>query len=187
VVGGLWAQEIVDQVAFGGSLDRWGVRPRELRGLVGIAFAPWLHRGFEHLAANTLPFLLLGGLVMRRSASAFALATLGSALVGGLGAWLFGASGSVHIGASGLVFGYFGFLAGLAYLERSLSSVLVALVVAFLYGGLLWGVLPRSGDVSWQTHLFGLAGGFGAAWLSVRGLSLRLRLRRPRVGRAARV
>jgi membrane associated rhomboid family serine protease len=186
MVGGLWAQEIVDQVVFGGSLDRWGVRPRELGGLVGIVFAPWLHRGFEHLAANTLPLLLLGGLVMRRSVSSFALATLGSALVGGLGAWLFGASGSVHIGASGLVFGYFGFLAGLAYLERSFSSVLVALVVAFLYGGLLWGVLPRSGDVSWQTHLFGLAGGLGAAWLAVRGLGLRLRLRRPRAARSAR-
>ncbi|HEU4536243.1 MAG TPA: rhomboid family intramembrane serine protease [Polyangiaceae bacterium] len=184
MVAGLWAQEAVDQLVFGGSLDRWGVRPRELSGLVGIAFAPWLHRGFEHLAANTLPLLLLGGLVWRRSVGAFALATLGAALVGGLGAWLFGASGSVHIGASGLIFGYFGFLAGLAYLERSLSSVLVAMVVAFVYGGMLWGVLPRGGDVSWQTHLFGLAGGMAAARLWVRGLGFRLRPRRARAVRA---
>jgi membrane associated rhomboid family serine protease len=66
------------------------------------------------------------------------------------------------------VFGYFGFLAGVAYLERSLGAVLVALGVAFVYGGMLWGVLPRSGDVSWQTHLFGLAGGLGAARLAAR-------------------
>ncbi|HEU4409914.1 MAG TPA: rhomboid family intramembrane serine protease [Polyangiaceae bacterium] len=184
-VGTLWAQEIVDQLAFGGGLDRWGVRPRELAGLRGIAFAPWLHGGFEHLAANTLPLLLLGGLVLRRSTFAFVLATLASALVGGLGAWLLGASGSVHIGASGLVFGYFGFLAGFAYVERSLGSVLVALGVAFVYGGMLWGVLPRSGDTSWQTHLFGLVGGLGAAKLWA-GPGLRLRLpwrrgaRRPR-------
>lgn len=168
MVGALWAEELVDQVVFRGGLDRWGVRPRELAGLWGVAFAPWLHRGFDHLIANTVPLLLLGWLTLRRSVGAFALTTLCAALAGGLGAWLFGAGGSVHLGASGLVFGYFGFLAGVAYLERSLGAVLVALGVAFVYGGMLWGVLPRSGDVSWQTHLFGLAGGLGAARLAAR-------------------
>ncbi len=185
VVGALWAQELIDQLAFGGALDRFGVRPRELGGLAGIAFAPWLHRGFEHLSANTLPMLLLGGLILRRSTGAFLFASLAAALGGGLGAWLFGASGSVHVGASGLVFGYFGFLAGLAYVERSLGSVIVALGVAFVYGSLLWGVVPGAAHISWQTHLFGLAGGLAAAKLWA-GPGWRLpRLRRGRgLGRA---
>lgn len=185
-VGLLWAQEIVDWVIFGGRLDSWGVHPRSIAGLAGIAFAPWLHRGFEHLSANTVPLLLLGGLILYRSTGAFLLTTAAATLIGGLGAWLLGASNSVHLGASGLVFGYFGFLAGLAYVERSLRSVLVALGVAFVYGGLLWGVLPRSGDTSWQTHLFGLAGGLLSArlWAGpklrfVRGRFRRLPRRRP--------
>lgn len=179
-VGLLWAQEIVDWAIFGGRLDSWGVRPRSLGGLAGIAFAPWLHRGFEHLSANTVPLLVLGGLILYRSTGAFLLTTSAAALIGGLGAWLLGASNSVHLGASGLVFGYFGFLAGLAYVERSLRSVLVALGVAFVYGGLLWGVLPRSGDTSWQTHLFGLAGGLLSArlWAGPKLRFMRGRFRR---------
>ena len=49
---------------------------------------------------------------------------------------------TIHIGASGLIFGFFGYLLLRGYFERSVSSVLVALLVAVLYGGALWGVLP---------------------------------------------
>jgi membrane associated rhomboid family serine protease len=69
----------------------------------------------------------------------------------------------VHIGASGLVFGYFGFLLLRGYFERSIMSIVLSLGVAFIYGGIIWGVLPSQPGISWQGHLFGFIGGVIAA------------------------
>jgi len=161
----LWAIEAVDYYALGQSLDRNGIRPRSASGLVGILAAPLLHHGFAHLAANTLPLLVLGGLVIMSGAADFLAVTLVSALVGGLGVWLFAPSNTVHLGASGLVFGYFGYLVMRGYYQRSFVALLVAAAVVVLYGGMLWGVLPTQPGVSWQGHLFGFLGGALAARL----------------------
>ncbi len=82
--------------------------------------------------------------------------------VGGSGVWLLGRS-AVHIGASGLVFGYFGYLVARGWYERRLGSILLAIAVIILYGGLILGVLPARGLVSWEAHLFGLIAGILAA------------------------
>ena len=160
-----WAVELVDWIIFRGALDRFGVRPRTVVGLWGILFAPFLHAGFTHLLANTVPFLVLGWFVMVRRLQDFLSVTVITAVISGLGIWLTGASHSVHIGASGLIFGYFGFLLLRGYFERSLSSILWSVFVVFLYGGMLWGVLPRGMGISWQAHLFGFIGGGLAAYL----------------------
>lgn len=162
-VGLLWAIEIVDAVLFQGSLDRFGVRPRSMEGLVGVAFAPLLHMGFGHLIANTLPLITLGWLIMLRETRDLVVVTVLAALVSGLGTWLIGASYSVHIGASGVIFGYFGFLLLRGYFERSVLSIGLSLVVAAVYGGMLWGVLPSGYRISWEGHLFGFLGGVLAA------------------------
>lgn len=162
-VGLLWAIEIVDAVLFQGSLDRFGVRPRSMEGLVGVAFAPLLHMGFGHLIANTLPLITLGWLIMLRQTRDLVVVTVLAALVSGLGTWLIGASYSVHIGASGVIFGYFGFLLLRGYFERSVLSIGLSLVVAAVYGGMLWGVLPSGYRISWEGHLFGFLGGVLAA------------------------
>ena len=126
---------------------------------------PFLHRGFGHLVANTIPIVVLGWLVMlRRTADIFTVAAV-TLIVGGLGIWLFGASNSVHVGASGLIFGFFGFLLARAYFERSPASIALAAVVLLLYGGIIWGVLPGQVGVSWLGHLFGFIGGILAAYL----------------------
>lgn len=171
VLGGLlalmWGVEIVD-FFLRGRLDWFGIIPRTTVGLGGIVFAPFLHGNFRHLIANSVPFIVLGWLVMLRCTSDFWVVSGVSMLVGGFGAWLFGAPRSVHIGASGVIFGYFGFLLVRAWLEKSVSSILLALIAAGLYGGLIWGVLPLQRGVSWQAHLFGLIGGGIAAWLLAR-------------------
>jgi len=162
----LWGLEIVDQIVLDGSLDRFGIRPRTVRGLVGIVASPFLHGGFAHLAANTGPLVVLGALVMARGVRDFLFASVVIAVVGGLGVWLVAGSASVHIGASGVVFGYLGFLVLVGLLEKSLVGVLVSVGVGLAYGGLLWGVLPGQPGVSWQGHLFGaLAGLLAAKWL----------------------
>lgn len=173
VLGGLvvlmWALEIIDCLFLHQSLDRYGVQPRRLVGLRGIVFAPFLHAGFRHLGANTVPLIVLGGMILARRLSDFVVVTVVAAVIGGLGVWLFGRSHTVHIGASGLIFGYFGFLLTCAVLERSARSIAAAVAVILLYGGLIWGLRPFQGQVSWLGHVFGLLGGVEAAhWLARR-------------------
>jgi len=161
----IWLLEIIDWLFLDGSLDRYGIKPRSFTGLSGILFMPFLHKGFGHLLANTIPFLVLGALVMMNGIDRFFIVTGLEMVVGGLGVWLFGSSGSVHIGASGIIFGYFGFLLTSAYFERSLRAIIIALAVLVFYGGILWGLLPFWIGVSWLGHLFGFIGGVLAAYL----------------------
>lgn len=161
----LWMIEIVDVFVFRGALNSYGVRPRNLDGLQGILLMPFLHGSFAHLAANTLPFVTLGWLIMLREVSDFFVVSGLTMLVSGLGVWLIGAPNSVHIGASGLIFGYFGFLLLRGYFERSFTSILLSLIVGFFYGSLIWGVLPSQPGVSWQAHFFGFVGGVLTAQL----------------------
>jgi len=163
----LWLLEAVDWLVFHGKLDNFGVWPRTAVGLWGILLGPLLHVGFGHLAANTLPFLALGWFVMVRRLSDFFVVTAVTAVVSGLGIWLIAPAGTVHLGASGLIFGYFGFLLLRGYFERSFSSILWSILVLFLYGGMIWGVLPQRYGISWQAHLFGfIGGGMAAYWLT---------------------
>lgn len=165
----MWILEIVD-IFLGGTggrcagLNQFGIFPRQTAGFLGILFAPFLHGGFGHLIANTVPFITLGWLVMLRRTADFWIVTAIAILVGGLGTWLFGSPGC-HIGASGVIFGYLGFLLSRGYFERRIGSILFSLIVLLLYGGLLWGILPTVPMISWQGHLFGFIGGVVAAKL----------------------
>ncbi len=161
----MWAIEIVDTIVPVIDLQRHGIRPRSLEGLEGILFAPFLHGGWDHIIANSVPFLILGLLVMVRGVGWFALITTIIAVVGGAATWIL-ARGANHIGASGVIFGYMGFLIAAGFFERSLKAVLIAGAVGFLYGGVLFsGVLPSDPGVSWEGHLFGAIGGGVAARL----------------------
>lgn len=161
-VGLMWGLEILD-IFLGGALNRYGIRPHSLIGLRGILFAPFLHGNLFHLAANTVPFVILGWLVMLRRTSDFFTVTAVVMLVAGLGTWLFAPSYTNHIGASGVVFGYLGFLLTRGYFERSFGSILLSVIVGLFYGSMIWGVLPGQIGISWQGHLFGFIGGIIAA------------------------
>jgi membrane associated rhomboid family serine protease len=158
-----WVLEIIDQVVLNNSLNNLGIKPRRITGLRGIILAPFLHGNYQHLISNTIPFITLGWLVMAHKIKDFWFVTLLTMLVGGGGVWVFGATNSVHIGASILIFGYLGFLLFRGYFQRDLRSISLSLLVCFLYGSLVWGVLPSDSRISWQGHLFGFIGGFIAA------------------------
>ena len=159
----MWAVELVDLVP-GTDLDQWGIRPRQARGLVGIVTAPFLHDGLGHLISNTIPFLVLGGLIAAGGVARYVQVTVAITLIAGLGTWLIGPARTDHIGASGLVFGCLTYLLARGVFERRPTYLLVGVVVLFFYGGVLWGLLPRPG-ISWQGHLFGALGGIAAARL----------------------
>ncbi|HLV71783.1 MAG TPA: rhomboid family intramembrane serine protease [Vulgatibacteraceae bacterium] len=153
----MWAQEIVDSLP-NVDLDQYGIRPRTDEGLVGIAAAPFLHGGFDHLMANTGAFLVLGVLIAVTTRR-FWWVTVGVAVLGGFATWLVAGANTVHIGASGLVYGYAAFLVAWGVLSRRVLSVVVAVVVVLMYGGIVVGVLPGQPGISWQGHLFGALAG----------------------------
>lgn len=153
----------VATVLSGGSLLALGVIPRTSAGLRGILFAPFLHGGLNHIVANSIPFVVLGWLVMLRDSRHFLTVSLYSMVGSGIMAWLLGAPGSVHIGASGVIFGYLGFLMLSGWFARSFSSILISVAVTVMWGGILLGVMPGQAGISWQAHLGGFIGGVLAA------------------------
>ncbi len=160
-----WIVTIVNEILLRGTLTQFGIYPQRTIGLRGILFAPFLHGGFYHVAANTLPFIVLGWLVMLRNLKDFYVVSAIAALSAGLGTWLIGNPYSVHIGASGVIFGYFGYLLFRGYFERSFVAIAISLAIGVTYGGLIWGVFPTRSYISWEGHLFGFIGGIIAAKL----------------------
>ncbi|MBX6382275.1 MAG: rhomboid family intramembrane serine protease [Microbispora sp.] len=160
----MWTIEVVDYME-NGRLDRYGIIAHEPDGLPGILFAPFLHAGFGHLMANSLPLLILGFLAAIRGIGRFLGASLVIIVVSGLGVWFTSPPHTLTIGASGLVFGYFGYVVARGAFDRRALDIVLGVVVAVLYYSILWGALPTQPGVSWQGHLFGLIGGVIAAWL----------------------
>jgi membrane associated rhomboid family serine protease len=166
----LWLIELWDSLS-GHRLDDNGIRPLETDGLWGIAFAPLLHSNWQHLIANTGPALVLGFLMTLAGLSRFIFATAIIWFVGGFGTWLIGNTGAPpgvetnHIGASGLIFGWLMFLIVFGFFTRKVWEIVVGVVVLFVYGSVLLGVLPGTFGVSWQGHLCGAIAGVLAAYL----------------------
>lgn len=160
----LWLVQLVDR-APGMDLGRNGIVPRTLSGLDGVLWAPLLHNGSGHLVANTLPFIVLGGLVvLLRGTRQWVTATLFIWVAGGAATWLLGRPATLHIGISIVIFGYVGLLIAVGLFERRPKGLLVAAFVVLTYGvSLFWGMLPIRDEISWEGHLFGLIAGIVAA------------------------
>ncbi|NEP41602.1 MAG: rhomboid family intramembrane serine protease [Okeania sp. SIO2H7] len=158
----LWIIEAIDWL-HPLPLDIYGIIPRTEIGLRGIFLAPFLHGNFAHLSANTAPLIVFGWLILLAGVGDFLFVSAVAMLTSGAGTWLIGAPGSVHIGASGVIFGYFGFLLLRGLFDRSPMSIILSLIIGFLYGGFIWGVLPNQPGISWEGHLFGFLGGVLAA------------------------
>jgi membrane associated rhomboid family serine protease len=170
----LWIIELFDSLS-GHHLDNNGIRPLETDGLPGIIFAPLLHSSWQHLMANTGPALVLGFLMTLAGVSRFIFATAIIWILGGFGTWLIGNIGAPtyngmqvetnHIGASGLIFGWLTFLIVFGFFTRKVWEIVVGVIVLFIYGSVLLGVLPGTFGVSWQGHLCGGIAGVLAAYM----------------------
>ncbi|MGW0603202.1 rhomboid family intramembrane serine protease [Streptomyces sp. NPDC002644] len=164
----LWALEITD-VLLGNSLDRFGVMPRDPGELVDVVPSAFIHFGFAHVAANTVPLLVLGFLAALGGVRRFLAVCALIVVADGVGVWLISPAGVNTAGVSGVIFGLFGFLLVSGFVERRPLGVLVAVLITAVWGGsVLAGLSPNQTGVSWQGHLIGLLAGVAAAFLLAR-------------------
>jgi len=141
-----------------------GIRPRLGEGLVGIVTAPLVHGSWGHLLGNGPALLVLGTALVYGTPYAARIALPAIWLVSGAAVWLF-ARDAVHIGASGLTYGMMFFVFVIGTLRRDRQSIALALLVFFLYGSMIWGVLPLAAGVSFEYHLAGAVTGIVCAFL----------------------
>jgi len=159
----LWAVKLAEYLG-GVDFIQFGIYPRQAGGLAGILSSPFIHSSFAHLFANTAPIIVIGTMLLygypRAAKVLLPVVYLGS----GVAVWLF-AREAYHIGASGLAFGMLFFVLTVGVLRWDRRAIALSLVVFFLYGGMVWGILPVAREVSFESHLSGALIGFVLAFL----------------------
>jgi len=160
----LWAVQIINWL-LQYRLNKFGIYPRHLRGLPGIFATPFLHNDFNHLFFNSVPFFILANLILLHGEAHFFLVSLIIVIVSGIGVWVFGQS-AIHIGASGLIMGYFGYLLAEAYYGLTATTVILAIIALYYFGGLIFALIPGGRrEISFSGHFFGCLSGILAAYL----------------------
>ncbi len=142
------------EVKNGYNFNNFGIYPRSLTGLKGILFSPFIHGDIKHLYHNSAPlFVLLFSLFYFYRRIAWKVFLYGTLLTGTL-TWVIGRQ-SYHIGASGIIYLLFSFVFFSGILRKNYRLVAVSLMMIFLYGSMVWYVLPVKESVSWEGHLSG--------------------------------
>ncbi|WP_321374616.1 rhomboid family intramembrane serine protease [uncultured Draconibacterium sp.] len=158
----LWIVKIIEQTS-GLSFVEFGIYPRHINGLQGVLFSPFIHSDFSHLISNSLPFFILGFMLIyfyrRISYRIFFLLYI----LSGISTWFMGRE-AWHIGASGVVYALaaFHFVSGI--IRSDVRLLTLSAIVVFLYGGLVWGLLPIRPEISWEGHLSGAIFGVAMAF-----------------------
>jgi membrane associated rhomboid family serine protease len=165
IVAIMWLLEAVNSLDSNALSTHDGIYARNVDHLWAIFTAPFLHFSFQHLIANTIPFVFMGVIIALQGARRLLLVTLIIVVIGGLGTWLIAPANSDTAGASGVVFGYATYLFARGFFDRSALELLTGLVVGVVWGGaLLSSIVPHYG-VSWQGHVCGAIAGVIAAYL----------------------
>ncbi|MHB0754262.1 rhomboid family intramembrane serine protease [Polaribacter sp. M15] len=147
------------EIQFGYNFNKYGVYPRTLKGFRGVFFTHFIHSNTQHLFNNTIPlFVLLCSLFYFYRDIAFQTLILGGFFTGVL-TWLI-AKNAYHIGASGVVYMLFSFIFFSGLIRKHYRLVAQSLIIIFLYGSLIWYVLPIKEGMSWEGHLSGFLVGF---------------------------
>ncbi len=142
---------------------RLGIFPREVDGVWGIFFAPFIHGDIGHLLSNAAPMFLTLWMMLYFYPRVALRGFLLIYFLTGLSVWLFGRS-VYHIGASGVIYGLVAFIFWSGIFRRNLKSIVLSLIMVFLYSGMIFGILPNERGISWESHLFGGVVGILVAW-----------------------
>lgn len=153
----MWVVKSVE-LFFDLDLYKWGIFPLTAKGLAGIFFSPFIHGDINHLINNTIPILVLGTTLFYFYREVARIVLFLSVLITGLWVWVF-AREAFHIGASGVVYSLAAFLFASGAIRKHPRLMAISLLVAFLYGSMVWGIFPIKERVSWESHLMGSLSG----------------------------
>ena len=169
----MWLVFFAEQLFTGINWVRLGVFPRTTQGLVGILFMPIVHapKDINHILNNSLPILALTATLVYFYRDIALRIFILSWVLTGLGVWIIAANNnSYHIGISGIIYALAAFIFFSGVIRKYLPLQAMALFVAFVYGGMLWGVFPTEERISWEGHLSGaVVGLILAIWYSDKG------------------
>ncbi|WP_191602312.1 rhomboid family intramembrane serine protease [Marinomonas algicola] len=155
----LWAVFLIDTLLIGINFNYFGIRPRNIEGLMGILLSPFLHASLYHLLSNSMAILILGSLLKTAiGPSKLRLVMIFGAIGSGVGVWLL-ASNALVVGASGMVFAFLGYLFADALFNPSLRSWLFAILSFFAYGSALFSLVSFLPHISWSAHFWGFTTG----------------------------
>lgn len=169
VVSFMWLVKITE-VLFETDFHFLGIFPREPSSLTGIVTSPFIHSGFRHLFNNTIPLFILGTALFYLYSQVSFRVLFWIMLLTGFAVWITGRP-AWHIGASGIVYGMASFLFVSGIIRRYIPLMGLSLLVAFVYGEMVWGIFPGFRmDISWESHMLGAAAGLLlAVWYRAEG------------------
>lgn len=147
------------EISFGIRFTKWGIYPLQWEGLQGILFSPFIHGSLKHLFNNSIPLLVLSMSLFYFYKNIRWKVLLWGLLFTGLLTWSIGRP-SWHIGASGIIYMLAAFLFFKGIFSRQYQLTALALLVVFLYGGMLWYLFPINPEISWEGHSSGFLVGF---------------------------
>lgn len=153
----LWCIHIAN-VIWRLNLGQYGVFPRALDGIRGIFLSPFIHGDFQHLFSNSFPVFFLTFMISYFYRKIAVSSIFIIYLLTGIFVWLFGRE-VYHIGASGVAYGMVSFVFWSGLFRRNVRSIVLALVVLFLYQGYFLGIMPNQEGISWESHLLGAVAG----------------------------
>ena len=142
------------EIRFKLNLNYLGILPKTSSGLKGILFSPFIHSSLKHLFNNSIPLLVLGSALFYFYRNIRWKVFFIGFLCTGLLTWAIGRP-AMHIGASGIVYLLASFLFFKGIFSKQFQLTALALVVVFIYGGLLWYLFPIDPQISWEGHLSG--------------------------------
>ena len=165
IVASLWVIHFINYL-FDHALNRLGIRPRVLSGLIGIPCSIWLHVDSRHLFFNSLPLFFLLCLLLTLGVNRLIRITIIITVIQGLLLWICGKKG-IHIGSSGLIMGYLTYITILGYHSPSLITIILAAVALYYFGTLFLSIFPSSNrQISWEGHLCGVVAAIIAVYES---------------------
>ena len=150
-------------------LRQFGILPRSTGHWWHVLSAPFIHGSYSHLASNAAGLLVFGSLTILRSRWLFLTGSVFIIIMGGSLVWLFGRP-ALHFGASGWVYGLWALTIAIAWFDRKILSIFVALLVLIFYGGMSYGLLPMEPSVSFEMHIAGGLAGVLCGFLYIQNL-----------------
>ncbi|MGF1682448.1 rhomboid family intramembrane serine protease [Photobacterium minamisatsumaniensis] len=151
-------------VMMSGTLSRYGLFPRQYTHAFGLVTYPYIHGSWAHLISNIVSFSVLAFLTSRSGLSRLIAVYMICWVGSGIGVWLFGRP-HYHVGLSGIIYGIWAYLLTYAVMYRSIKSIVIAVLVMFIYGSMVWGFIPVNQWVSYESHLFGAISGMLAGYI----------------------